>query len=113
MSVFMGWFAKPQYRVVLYAPDFKDKYEDIINTILKFDTVLMVFYMDTSKVSERYVVWSDTKDKIEDGLHLSNLLITDSFRPNLSQITQHTYLYTDIESLFTYLSCNLNIEKLN
>lgn len=82
MSVFLGWFAKTETRIVIYAPTIEDKYVDLINHLLTLNTAIMVFGCDfdlrqvPNKYRQYILVWGSTKNIIG-GLTHSDVFIHD------------------------------------
>ncbi|WP_454667852.1 hypothetical protein [Acinetobacter calcoaceticus] len=103
MSVFMGWFGKPEKRIVISAKGLEHVLTDILLSLIKKDTVIMVFGVEAGLVRtiprdfQQYIFIWESDLRLDEGLRFSNLFIASEPKHPFSALSDQYYCFDNMK----------------
>lgn len=102
----MGWFGKPEKRIVISAKGLEYGLTDILLSLIEKDTVIMVFGAKAGLVQtlprhlQQYIFVWESDSRLEDALRFSNLFIASETQHPFSSLSDQYYCYENLQ-MFT------------
>ena len=100
----MGWFGKPEKRIVISAKGLEHELTDILLSLIEKDTVIMVFGAEAGLVRtiprdlQQYIFIWESDLRLDEGLRFSNLFIASEPKHPFSALSDQYYYYKNLQT---------------